>query len=232
MNKWTLTKIIRALKKLSERGWIESSRIHDTGIGKTLEDELNIKENNIALPDFGVMELKSQRSKTNSMVTLFTKKPEGITNKEIREKYGYPDKHFSKVKCLRQTIADGRKNAQGFSLSIDKKKGIMWLIKDGERIGFYYLDFLKEKAIEKIGDGLILVLAETKKEKGKEFFRSKKAYLLKGIDSSKFIKHSKYDIRLGVYKSGSKRGLPHDHGSAFRIPNKDIQKLFRISSQI
>jgi len=81
MQKRTITQIKKALKKLSEKGWIKSNRLHNTGIGKTLEDYLGITENNIALPDFGVMELKSQRTGTASMMTLFTKKPDGNLKK-------------------------------------------------------------------------------------------------------------------------------------------------------
>ena len=55
MQKWTLLKIKKDLKALKELGWIKSNRKHNTGIGKTLEDYLKIKENNIALPDFGVI---------------------------------------------------------------------------------------------------------------------------------------------------------------------------------
>ncbi|OGI62734.1 hypothetical protein A2W78_00055 [Candidatus Nomurabacteria bacterium RIFCSPLOWO2_12_40_14] len=107
MQKRTLTQIKKDLKELSEKGWIKSNRKHNTGIGKTLEDYLGITENNIALPDFGVMELKSQRINTISMMTLFTKSPEGITNSEIRKRFGYPDPEFPKIKILHQTISDG-----------------------------------------------------------------------------------------------------------------------------
>ncbi|KKR39088.1 MAG: hypothetical protein UU18_C0009G0020 [Parcubacteria group bacterium GW2011_GWB2_40_8] len=109
MQKRTLAQIKKALKELSEKGWIKSNRSHNTGIGKTLEDYLGITENNIALPDFGVMELKSQRAGTASMMTLFTKKPEGITNAEILKKFGYPDPEFPQHKILHQTITNGKK---------------------------------------------------------------------------------------------------------------------------
>ena len=67
MQKRTLTQIKKDLKELSEKGWIKSNRKHNTGIGKTLEDYLGITENNIALPNFDVMELRSQRINTISM---------------------------------------------------------------------------------------------------------------------------------------------------------------------
>lgn len=227
-----LEELIRKLREIKEVGLIETHRAGDTGIGKTLEDLLGIPENNIALPDFGVMELKSQRINTQSMMTLFTKSPDGITNKEMRERFGYKDKEFPKIKCLRQTIIGDQRNAMGFHCKFSQKDGKMFIKKDGIKIGFYSLSFLEEKAIEKIGDGLILVLAETKKKGGREFFHYKKAYLLQDIDPIKFIKHLRYDIRLGVYRTGSKKGQAHDHGSAFRLPQKSISQLFRVRKKL
>jgi hypothetical protein len=232
MKRWTLSQITKALKDISAMGWIKSNRHHDTGIGKTLEDLLHIKENNIALPDFGVMELKSQRINTPSMLTLFTKSPEGVTNTEIRERFGYPDSEFPKIKILHQTIDNGRKNAKGFDLALNKRAGKLLVKKDNKLIGYYWLDFLKSKAIDKIGNGLIMVLAETKRKNGKEYFYYKKGFILKNIDPTKFLTHSKYDIRLGVYHSGPLIGKPHDHGSAFRLTAKSIPELFRTKRKI
>ena len=232
MQKRTLTQIKKALQELSKKGWIKSNRSHNTGIGKTLEDYLGITENNIALPDFGVMELKSQRLNTLSMMTLFTKSPEGITNAEIRKRFGYPDPEFPKIKILHQTIFDGKKNRMGFQATIDEKQGKLLILKNGKLLGYYSLSFLRQKAVEKIGNGLILVRAVTKKIRGHEYFHYRDAYLLKEIDPTKFLTHSKYDIRLGVYHSGKNVGKPHDHGSAFRLTEKALPLLFKIKKKI
>lgn len=232
MQKRTLAQIKETLKELSEKGWIKSNRRHNTGIGKTLEDYLGITENNIALPDFGVMELKSQRINTASMMTLFTKSPEGITNAEIRKRFGYPDKEFPHVKILHQTISDGKRNRMGFHAKIDEKQGKLLILKKRKVLGHYNLKFLRQKALEKIGDGLILVRAATKKMRGHEYFHYKDAYVLKEIDPAKLLAHSKYDIRLGVYHSGAKAGQPHDHGSAFRLAEKTLPLLFKIQKKI
>lgn len=232
MKRWVLPRIKKALKEISDKGWIESRRHHDTGIGKTLEDLLHITENNIALPDFGVMELKSQRINTPSMLTLFTKSPEGITNAEVRERFGYPDSEYPEVKILHQTIERGRRNAMGFHLAIDRKAGKLIVKKNDRALGYYVLDFVREKAVEKIGDGLILVLADSMRKEGYEYFHYKEAYILKGVDPSKFLIHSKYDIRLGVYRSGQNAGKSHDHGSAFRLAAKSIPQLFRIKKKL
>ena len=181
MQKWTLPKIKKALKEISEKGWIKSNRLHDTGIGKTLEDILGLAENNIALPDFGVMELKSQRINTVSMLTLFTKSPDGITNNELRQRFGYPDYEFPKIKILHQTIENGKKNRMGFCCKINEKQNKLFIMKDNKKVGYYSLEFLRKKAAEKIGNGVFLVLAETKRKKDGEYSHYKEAYILKDI---------------------------------------------------
>lgn len=235
MQTWTLAQIKKALGNLSGKGWVQSNRTHNTGIGKTLEDHLGITENNIALPDFGVMELKSQRSGTASMMTLFTKKPEGIKNSEILKKFGYPDPEYPEHRILHQTITNGKKNARGFHCKIDEKDGKLLILKNRTVLGYYELEFLRRKAAEKIGNGLILVFADSKKENGQEHFHYKEAWLLKDLDPKQFLALSKYDIRLGVYRSGRNAGKPHDHGSAFRLARlteKTFPFLFRTHERI
>lgn len=56
-----LETIIEKLAVVKKRGFVKSLRKGPTGIGKTLETLLNIKENNISNPDFGKIELKAQR---------------------------------------------------------------------------------------------------------------------------------------------------------------------------
>src|SRR3989344_4021334 len=92
-------KVLRGFKKdfsvIKSKGFIESHRTHNTGIGKTFEDLIGVVENNNALADYqDVLELKSSRELTESMVTLFTKKPSFPkgANSILREKFGQPDK--------------------------------------------------------------------------------------------------------------------------------------------
>lgn len=58
--------------QVRERGWIPTKGKGPTGVGQTLEYYLGMKENNIALPDLGTVELKAHRVGSSSMITLFT----------------------------------------------------------------------------------------------------------------------------------------------------------------
>jgi len=71
----TYPELIEKLKEIKEMGYIKTHRAGTTGIGKTLEDLLGIKENNIPGPNAAMIELKSARKNVSSMLTLFTKSP-------------------------------------------------------------------------------------------------------------------------------------------------------------
>ena len=105
-------KVLQGFKKdflaIKEKGFVESHRKHNTGIGKTFEDLIGITENNNFLADYeDVLELKSSRELSNSMVTLFTKAPthpKGV-NSILRERYGEPDQKAGGLKTLHTTFS-------------------------------------------------------------------------------------------------------------------------------
>ena len=222
MQKRTLTQIKKALQELSKKGWIKSLRKHNTGIGKTLESYLNLKENNIALPDFGKLELKSQRLESASLITLFTKKPDNVLNSKILDRFGYP-REKDGLYVLHQTITSGRSNKQGFRLKNIKQK--LSILKKGKYIFSYDKDKLRKLFDRKVGKGVIIALATSQKDgKGKERFHYKEAYILKAGNFNKFLENLFYDIRIGRYPDGR----PHDHGSAFRVKKTALPNIFKV----
>lgn len=243
-------KVLEGFKKdflaIKKEGFVESHRTHNTGIGKTFEDLIGVVENNNFLADYeDVLELKSSRELSQSMVTLFTKKPthpKGI-NSILREEYGEPDEKANGLKTVHTTFSALKFNTFhskfGFKLEInEKERRIYILIKNLETgkletIKLYYeFDELK-KIIEKKLDYIAYIKADHKEENGKEFFNFKEALILSGLTFDKFIRFVKeglilYDIRIGVYRSGKLKGKTHDHGSGFRILKNNIDKVFQI----
>lgn len=68
---------------------------------------------------------------------------------------------------------------------------------------------------------------------GVEYFHFNRADIYMNPSLDKFLNLLRegkimYDIRIGSYKSGAKRGKPHDHGSGFRILEGDIRLLYDI----
>lgn len=238
---------VERIKQIKELGFIESNRSGDTGIGKTLEDLLGIAENNIAGPDFGIYELKSDRKDSPSMLTLFTKAPmpkganknlleifgyKQRTNKNLRQRHvtEYIDTKIPEQECdirekeLHVTVDSKSVNSVGLKLELRDNR---IYISNAKNVIAYYDEGTLREAFKKKYKKLILVLASSKKEKGKEWFWFNEAYLLEGFSFERFselVKEGviKLDLRLGHYPDGR----PHDHGTGFRILPKDRPKCF------
>ena len=116
--------IRKRLREIKDRGFIKSLRENNTGIGYTLEKILGIKENNVGEPDFIYndlkVELKSQRKKASSRITLSTKSPiwDPLKDREIISKLGYIDK--KKRQGLKVTLKIEDYNKIGINYEYNK----------------------------------------------------------------------------------------------------------------
>jgi len=195
-----MDKIRQRLVEIKNQGYIRTHRAHDTGIGKTLEDELGITENNLRLPDIGEIELKAKRIDSQSMLTLATKSPDpkGV-NRVLFEEYKYPDDegHYN----LHSTVYGSRYNPQGFKVSF--KDSQLVLENRNDITAFWpatvFSDVLKSKSDKVL---LIFALSKGKKQSLDEYFHYNEAYLLNGLNGTKFgsaIENDKLkiDIRIG-----------------------------------
>lgn len=242
---------LRKIKQIKQMGYVESHRIGPTGIGKTLEDLLGITENNIAGPDFETYELKSARKDSVSMLTLFTKAPMPRgANKKLLEVFGYMQRKIprdyrqlslteeeideSKIpiedKELHTTVDAIKPNSVGLKLEI--KDNRLYIGNDQGVEAYYDNNTLKE-AFEKKYHKLVYVLADHKKERGKEYFWFSEAYLLGGFSFERFSElvgegKLKVDIRIGHYPDGRL----HDHGTGFRILPKYLPQCFETIERI
>ena len=131
----SLQKLKIQLEQIKSDGFVKTHRAHDTGIGKTLEDLLGIKENNLNLPDVGDVELKAKRIDSGSMLTIATKSPEpkGV-NKILYEKYKYIDKDGKY--SLHCTVCGSKLNPQSFKVAFEKDRLVL---KNKSRIQAYWL---------------------------------------------------------------------------------------------
>jgi len=229
--------------------WIQTNRKHDTGIGKTLEDLLNIDENNLKTSDLKNLEVKAQRLYTSSKLTLFTKSPSYPkgANAYIRENFGVDDEGTDN-KIIHTSFfghkINNYKGKYGFKLTINRNKRRIDFnvydtknnpIKTKEPI-YWTFDELEHIFQEKIR-AIAYINAISKKENNKEFFKYSKCTILLHPCFEKFLWGIEkgiiqFDIRIGVYKSGKSKGKSHDHGSGFRISSKDFSSLFEIVEEI
>lgn len=242
---------LRKIKQIKQMGYVQSHRAGPTGIGKTLEDLLGITENNIAGPDFATYELKTGRKDSVSMLTLFTKAPDPKgANKKLLETFGYVQRKVprdyeqltlagekideSKIpiedKELHTTVDAIKPNSLNLKLEIEGNR--LYIGNDRDVEAYYDNDALK-KIFEQKYHKLIYVLADHKKEEGKEHFWYNEAYLLDGFGFERFSElvsegKLKVDIRIGHYSDGRL----HDHGTGFRILPRYLPQCFETIQQI
>jgi hypothetical protein len=226
----TYSEIVKKLKILKGKGFIRTHRAGTTGIGKTLEDILGIKENNIPGPNAAMIELKSARKDATSMLTLFTKAPlPPKANSVLLDKFGYESARGNKRKELHTTVNakefNTLKGKVGFKIDIQEDM-VNLLTPKNEILGYWDRETLR-KTFEKKLPKLLYVKAESKGKGYKEEFRYVEAWLLGGFDFDRFVQLLMegvilVDIRIGQYPSGK----PHDHGTGFRVLPDNLDLCF------
>jgi hypothetical protein len=228
--------IINKLKTIHNQGFIKTHRAGNTGIGKTLEDLLGIAENNIPGPDMEEIELKTVRSGSISMLTLFTKSPlPRNTNSRLLTKFGYWSSHGSYSKELNTTVnaKDFNKLAGKPGFKIDIKDEKLRLMSSGwEEQGYWDINTLKI-CFERKFPKLLYIKADYKGKGRYEEFWYNEGWLLSGFSFRNFLKLLKYgtilvDIRIGQYPEGG----THDHGTAFRVLHDDLDQCFYVRRRI
>ena len=232
----TYFELIRRLKKVKELGYVKTHRAGNTGIGKTLEDLLGIKENNIPGPNALKTELKSARKSGSSMLTLFTKSPSPPrANSVLLQKYGYELLEGKKRKILHTTVNAVKfnylKGKPGFKINAEEDK-LCLVNPQNVILGYWGKDILRNSFEKKLPE-ILYVKAETKDSGANELFWFNEAWLLRGFDFDSFIALLKkgiilVDIRIGQYPDGR----THDHGTGFRVLPNQLDLCFQHREKI
>lgn len=212
---------VQRLKEIKQQmGYVKARRLGDTGIGKTIEDLLGIKENNIPGPNAAMIELKSARKGSQSMISLVTKAPlPRKANSRLLQKFGYSVPPYGK-KALHITL---RKpplwtNIKGKrALKIDANDKVEIISVEEEKLGFWTEEILR-KTFERKFPALVYVKAGCRGKGANEEFWFNEAWFLKGFNFKSVKELIKsgiihIDIRIGQYPDGR----AHDHGTGFRI---------------
>ena len=153
MKIYTKDNLIKELKSISARGWIDNARHgNHGGIGNTLEDLLGITENNLPIPNAAEWELKSQRINTSSLTTLFHIEPSPRAVKFVPQilllKYGWKHqeagKKYSKNEMsFRQTIHGLSPSDRGFQVIIDRVNSKVLISFDSTKVSEKHSAWLK-----------------------------------------------------------------------------------------
>jgi hypothetical protein len=171
----TLKKFRTKFDLLKEKGWVKSKRKGPTGVGKTLEQLLGIKENNIALPDLGSVELKAHRIGSSSLITLFTfnRKAWKMNPLAAIKKYGTKDENGRLGMYFTMARTP---NSMGLLLFVDSKTISVRHV-SGKIIAEWQLETLARWFMQKV-PGLVLVSAFSEMRGTTEWFKYERAQLL------------------------------------------------------
>ena len=127
---------------------------------------------------------------------------------------------------MKITLVADKFNTRGFKLEVDKNK-LNIIHKDYGIVSYFEVKELMEKLKTKLYGNLLLVLAESKKNKGGESFKYNKAILLKKLNESAFEKLFNDGLIVWEFRMHIKgNGTVRDHGPGFRISRTHIDKLY------
>lgn len=228
------------LDKIKNLGWIECKNKNKSVTGKTLENLLEINPDNFEIPDYNTIEIKSKVSKRENYIDLFCATPDSyvLETKRLYDKYGYLDSNNYKILnfVLYGEFLKPINNEYSAKLRIDykNKKVIMEIYnKDNELIdnlSSWSFELLEEKLCRKL-NYVCLVEGDKKFSHNVLYVRYDKYKFYKLKKFSNFIRLLKrgqirISFTLGVYKSGSKSGKMHDHGTQFSIRKENLKLLF------
>jgi len=150
----TLSDLLGKFDEVKSRGWIDSLRIGDTGIGYTFETLLGIEENNDQIADFHGIEIKCKGAKESDAshagkINLFQSGPKWTSPMSARERIRVlgqqgPSGLFS---CYSQVTTTP--NNLGLLLDVLEADEKIDLRKYADDLGYWSFDQLRDRLAEK-----------------------------------------------------------------------------------
>lgn len=260
MQTYTKESLIVALQAISDRGWIATDRGNNDGnVGNVLEDLLGIEENNLPIPNAAEWELKAQRKRTSSLVTLFHLEPSPTALKFVpsillpnygwsHDKAGtiYPNSEMS----FRQTIRCGLYSSRGFTVVVNRAEQRIEVIFDATKV-----DQIKNGAwVDKIIQDGNSSLNPNPYWGFNDFYHKLGSklhncfYVIADHKTEKGLGYFKYEevymlkeLTLEKMLAAFEQGLiyvdfdartRHNHGTKFRIKRTDIMGLYGSCTRI
>lgn len=239
-----ITNLKRKFLKIKEMKYVKSINNNNSGMGLTFEKLLGKKIDNFPLPDYHNIEIKTKLAYSNSPITLFRLAPEGNSLFEVNRlvnNYGYYTKNSKEYKYLNGKVYAGIKSKLNYNYMFElrnnydsNKLEMLIYNRSGKLIdSSTYWDFSKlENALFRKLQYLAIVVTYSTTIHNDRYYKYYKLKIyklktfmdfLKGIDCGLIS----VGFSVDVYKSGVKKGQPHDHGVCFQIDENNIYKIFK-----
>ena len=208
---------------LRKRGFVRSRRSGPTGVGHTLEAELEMTENNIALPDLPFAELKAHRVNSSSMITLFTfnRKVWKVNQLQAIRKYGTEDENGRLGLYFTMSSSP---NSSGLFVRFETNSIDLRHI-DGTLIASWGINDLANRFAQKL-PAIVFVTAEVEERNGIEYFHYTRAQLLSGVSEVTLAQQFRAGNILLDLRLHDKGTSARNHGTGFRAFERSLPLVF------
>ena len=240
---YNFEKLKMEFEAILKMGWIKSDMIGSSGAGILFEKLLGKMVDNLEVPDYHGIEVKTMYATKYLYVSLFNATPDSFLFeiKRIHEKYGYCDKANIDYKVFNASIYGNKSRVvsgmYAMKLIVDRlSKKIVFKIYDQrelvtDSLTSWSFDLIQEKLIRKL-KYLLFVKVERKWNNG-VYYRYTDATLfkLKGFDTFLELIESgdiRVTFKISVFRHGSRISQVHDHGTSFDIHEDSLNKLFDV----
>lgn len=235
-------------ERIKDKGYIRGINNCNFGnAGLTFEKLIGKENDEFQIADYKGVEIKVKNNfsfcNKYKNIHLFSLVPSncfGLELKRIRRMYGTKDKDFPDVNVFMKTIVSNRKievnDNYFFKLKVlySEKRIYLYVYDKQNRLidKNIYWDFEEiENVVERKLNYLCFVKYDSKLVSGNKYYKyvDMKFFKFKGMDTFfRLLENGNIRIYfcLGVYKSGYKKGMEHDHGVTFDIKESDLCKLY------
>jgi hypothetical protein len=234
--------LLQLLSDISKRGFVNTMRAGDTGVGFTLETLLGISANSSKAPDFKGIEIKSGRGKSvdSGRTTVFSQVPLWSISRlkgsaEILRERG----RFNEKKNRNQLFheIDARKpNSYGLILVSDDKEGLLHQEFHNQESNIRDVSWKYETLFQRLEEKhkkTFWVKAETKGKGSSEQFWYNDVKYTAGVNPQKLpllVDAGIISIDYTIKQTPS--GGAKDQGYLFKIRRSDLPLLFRSQIQL
>ena len=233
----------KEFERIKNMGWIEEKRKCKGAAGYTFETLLKKEEDDLPIPDYDEIEIKTINKNAKTNLHLFNLTPDGdylFPIKRLLEELGMRDKDNDEAMFFYRSfnakndtkIVYGRKGK--LIVNYEKQKIELSIVNsqlENINIGVSWsFDYIKERLNLKLTNlAIIKVSSCIIVGKGYYHYDSINFYKIRDFDTFiDLIEKGVIEItfKIGVHKSGKKKGRTYDHGTDFSIDINDIELLY------
>jgi hypothetical protein len=232
-----LREFLDRFDEIKTRGWIDTLRAGDTGIGYTFESLLGIKENNDKMADYRGIEIKCklarERTPTGGKINLFQQGPEWRTSSSAwarLRQLGRPGTN-GLYACHSQITTTA--NNIALKLAVQAPERVIELIKDTEVVGSWSYETLQKRLQEKHARAVFVKARSRTTPAGTQYSYDEVVYCERPkIDEFVRMVEAR-EIVFEFLMSEKAGGSVRNHGYPWRLNHEGlIERLFSLQIKL